>query len=533
MGNNWAHSYDIRVAQSGADLLVRDGTGRRDTYFLQADGSFSKRGFFRRGTLAANVFTLEFADRGRWIFNPLNGSPSAGKIAQSVDRNGNALQFSYDGLGRLAVIVDTLGRTYQVQYDVNGRVGALIDFSGRSVVYSYYGTGNPLGANGMLRTIRSPLVTGTPTGNDFPAGKTQTFTYSVGSPNAALNDNLLTVTDPKGQTCARFTYSPSLVVTDVNFDRVLSVQLGNNADPIDKPSHLTWLTQLPLPANGYAVLKCIANDPVGNVRETLFDSRNLPVAQLDYTGRSIPGVAVTETANRPTRQLRASDPQFFETRAQWNLNFLPTRITLPRSNALAYVWETDFNPTATAREAGNLRTLRQIGLASETLVWRSSTSRVLGRSSNPSRRGCWRRKASSIFSARAWATKWWSTLSRVTRISRSSLGRSPTPREGILVCIIWAPVRRIQRPERGIGPGSCTGLAAEGTGGRPRPSFVSHGRRQRGCGHERFISPLWRHRGRPGHARPNHIQGFERLAKPERQPPLFSGTDDQSFTAAE
>ena len=94
------------------------------------------------------------------------------------------------------------------------------------------------------------------------------------------------------------------------------------------------------------------------------------MAQLDYTGRAIPGVAVTETANRPTGQLRASDPQFFETRAQWNLNFLPTRITLPRSNALAYVWETDFNPTASAREAGNLRTLRQIGLASGALVWR-------------------------------------------------------------------------------------------------------------------------------------------------------------------
>ena len=109
MGNNWTHSYDIRVTQSGADMLVRDGTGRRDTYFLHADGSFARRGFFRRGTLAANVFTLEFADKGRWVFNPLNGSPSAGKIAQSVDRNGNALQFSYDGAGRLAVIVDTLG----------------------------------------------------------------------------------------------------------------------------------------------------------------------------------------------------------------------------------------------------------------------------------------------------------------------------------------------------------------------------------------------------------------------------------------
>ena len=76
--------------ENGDDILL----------FLQADGSFSRRGFFRRGTLAANVFTLEFADKGRWVFRALDGSPAAGKIAQSIDRNGNALQFSYDGLGR-------------------------------------------------------------------------------------------------------------------------------------------------------------------------------------------------------------------------------------------------------------------------------------------------------------------------------------------------------------------------------------------------------------------------------------------------
>ena len=107
------------------------------------------------------------------------------------------------------------------------------------------------------------------------------------------------------------------------------------------------------------------------MRETFFDSRNLPVAQLDYTGRAIPGVAVTETANRPTGQLRASDPQFFETRAQWNLNFLPTRESRCRA---AMRWPASgrriSTPPRPRAKSGNLRTLRQIGLASETLVWR-------------------------------------------------------------------------------------------------------------------------------------------------------------------
>ena len=111
--------------------------------------------------------------------------------------------------------------------------------------------------------------------------------YSVGSTNSALNDNLLTVIDPHRQTSARFTYSPTLVSTDVNFDRVLSVQVGNIADPIDKPTMFFRLTQTPLPSNGYAVLKRILDDPVGNVAR-LFRLAQLPVRSLDYTGRATP-----------------------------------------------------------------------------------------------------------------------------------------------------------------------------------------------------------------------------------------------------
>ncbi len=370
MGNNWAHSYNIRCSVNGSDLDVRDGTGRHDTYFLQPDGSFSKRGFFRRGTLAGNVFTLEFADKGRWIFRPLDGTAAAGKIAQSIDRNGNAMQFLYDGAGRIAQIFDTLGRTYQVQYNAGGRIAAVIDFTGRAVTYTYYGPGDPNGPNGALHTITTPAVNGTPTGNDFPAGKTTTFTYSTGLPDARLNNNLLTVTDPKGQTSQRFVYSGSNNPFDVDFDRVVSVQRGNPADAIDRPAMFTWLAQTPAPGNGFAALKLIANDPVGNVSEHFYDSRNRLVTQLDYTGRSAAGVAVTEAANRPAGKLRAADPDFFTTTATWNLDSRPTRVTLPRGNGVGFAYERDFNPTTSPREAANLRTVSEIGTGGEALTWR-------------------------------------------------------------------------------------------------------------------------------------------------------------------
>ena len=63
---------------------------------------------------------------------------------------------------------------------IGWRVSAVVDFSGRMVRYTYYVPGNPNGADSALLSIRSPVVSGTPTGNNFPSGKTTTFTYSTG-----------------------------------------------------------------------------------------------------------------------------------------------------------------------------------------------------------------------------------------------------------------------------------------------------------------------------------------------------------------
>ena len=55
------------------------------------------------------------------------------------------------------------------------------------------------GEDGDLASATSPAIVGTPTGDDFPNGKTWNYEYSVEATNAVLKHNLKRVYDPKGQ----------------------------------------------------------------------------------------------------------------------------------------------------------------------------------------------------------------------------------------------------------------------------------------------------------------------------------------------
>jgi len=111
MTYSWTLSYDVSLSQTTDGIAVFDGTGRSDVYFPGTNGVYSRNEFFNEGRLSNGVFTLTFSDTGRWEFNPIDASASAGKLSRSVDRNGNFLSFAYDTSGRLLQIVDDLGRT--------------------------------------------------------------------------------------------------------------------------------------------------------------------------------------------------------------------------------------------------------------------------------------------------------------------------------------------------------------------------------------------------------------------------------------
>jgi hypothetical protein len=85
IGVGWDFSYNIRAAQNGSNITVQNGENRTDTYFLQSDGSYSTDELFRRGTLSGLVFTLQFANKTSWVFKPLDGSATSGKIDRIVE----------------------------------------------------------------------------------------------------------------------------------------------------------------------------------------------------------------------------------------------------------------------------------------------------------------------------------------------------------------------------------------------------------------------------------------------------------------
>lgn len=360
-GNGWDCSYNIFIEPAGGDILVCDGNARRDVYRDQGDGTFTKRGFFR--VLLENpdgTFTLDFPDKGQWVFNGFDGSPAAGRISRIIDRNGNTLSFAYDAQSRLATVTDTLDRDINFAYNADGFVESVTDFQNRQVRYEYYQDGDAGGSFGDLESATTPTVVGTPNGNDFPSGKTTVYTYTTGFADERLNHDLLTITDAKGQLYLRNTYAHTIDAADprhttdpndFNFDRIVRQAWGNPDDIID----LVYLPQEPSPANNNATIRTILNDRVGNVTEYFYDDRNRGVLERVFTGRADPDLATTETDNRPTGQLRANDPPFFETKYFWNRDSKQTRIKYPNGNVVANIYEDDINSNAPPRTRGNLR----------------------------------------------------------------------------------------------------------------------------------------------------------------------------------
>ncbi|MFG0257460.1 MAG: RHS repeat-associated core domain-containing protein [Phycisphaerales bacterium JB043] len=349
--SHWSHSYELQLQQLGGDILVHDGNTRQDTYtFDPGSGVWVREGHFR--VLEQDVsgeYVMTFANRGTWRFHGFIGAPEDGKIKEIADRYGNTLRFFYDGLGRLQTVQDTLHhagnpREYLFVYDPNGFLQSVTDFAGRQVQYEYYDGIMPGGEFGDLRQVTSVQVVGTSTGNDFPAGKTTTYEWTFGNPDPALNHNLHRITDGKGQTYAEFQYKATVTPTDVDYDRVERYVLGATGW-----TDRVYVSQNPGDEHPDSVLKVIANDRAGNVTERLYDLSNRLVELRQFTGRAPnPSALTDETTNRPTGQVRASDPPVYITNYEYNTVHLQSNLILARGNSRAQLWDIS-NPNPRAR----------------------------------------------------------------------------------------------------------------------------------------------------------------------------------------
>lgn len=352
-GNGWDYSYNLWIESGVGGVRVHDGNTRVDLFRPDASGKYSARQFFCEGELLPDgSFRLVFPDLGTWSFRALASTTAPGRIAAIADRHGNTLTFHYDGIGRLAWVVDTLGRTYSIGYDTSGRIVSVSDFAGRSVTYAYYTAGELGGSDGDLKSTTSPIVVGTPTGNDFPAGKRTAYTYSSGQAALRLNHNLLTIVEPSGRIRCVNEYASTNDPAQLEFDRLVRQRRGEIADTLE----LAYAVPTGTPSEA---LVAIQNDRVGNVRELYYDGAGRCLRERRYTGRAVNGVPTTATVNRPSGKLRTDDPDWFETLCEYDDDGLVTRIVHPAGNITRYVHESALDPFAPVRARGNLRELRR------------------------------------------------------------------------------------------------------------------------------------------------------------------------------
>ncbi len=361
-GNGWDYAYNISLAADiNGNRVLRDGNSRGDVYELQPDGSWARDEFFRRLVLNGDgTHTLTFRDGGSWVFTPLDSSIAPGKILAISDRNGNTLTFAYDAQSRLSVVTDTFGRDVVIGYNPDGFIDSITDFIGRVVQYDYYDGAEPGGNFGDLKSVTSPAVIGTPNGNDFPNGKTVSYTYSTGFIDPRLNHNLLTVTDARRNDPSDPTFGqgPFLVniydqTTDpraVNFDRVIRQIWGEPDNILD----FVYQPLSPVEANSFSVMKTIVNDRNGNVEELFYDIANRLTIERQFTGRADDDGVTTQLDNRPVNQFRPTDPVFFETRHEWNEDSLRTRTIFPEGNVMEYDYASDIDPDAPPRAQSNV-----------------------------------------------------------------------------------------------------------------------------------------------------------------------------------
>ena len=350
MGLNWDHSWNIFLAPlRGPGVALHDGNNyvHRMRPTPTDPSVLSEPGFSASLTQEPDgSWTLVFADGGIWRFAALDGSPAQGKLLTSTDRVGKQVALTYDPLGRLTALTDNTGRALALTYNAQGRVETLVGPDGREVVYGYSVAGD-------LVSVRSPLVVGTPNGNDFPAGKVTQYTYSSGFPADELNHNLLSITNGEGQTWLTNEYGTGTQRT--LRDRVKRQSVGASSNVID----YRYFAVSPSTSLSGEVVTAVVNDRMGNVHHHSHDGRNRPVRHEAFTGRAVANQPSTLRLNRPGAKLRPTDPDSFVTERFWNTDDREVLTVLPAGGSVSRTYEFDLDPQADPRARGNVRLRRR------------------------------------------------------------------------------------------------------------------------------------------------------------------------------
>jgi YD repeat-containing protein len=362
LGAGWDFSYNISIEPvplaAGANaprLIVRDGGGRADVFLRQPNGTYRCDGMFREGSFRHGVFTLTFANAGRWVFRPLDGSPGAGKISSIIDRNEIPLTCTYDSSGLLSRVSDAFGRSLAVEWSSSpSRIESVTcqDATGavsyQKIEFDY------LTSAARLSSVSSPFEPGSP-----PSAGPVSFTYSDGLADPNLNGNLLTVHDGAGRLLEGFEYSSVTDPLAVAYDTCSAHDRnrGASAAPQLRTTFAVLLT------GNY---ESCENDEWGRVTVRTFDKLHRLTRERCYTGFGTPDTPVTTAGlPDPATKLRSTDPDFFETSCSYNADSLCTRIVHPDGSRERIIFDRDFRKDCPVRERGNARVVTLVSSGGE------------------------------------------------------------------------------------------------------------------------------------------------------------------------
>jgi RHS repeat-associated protein len=366
VGVDWCYSYiDDRLMQDGMNILVVRSSFRVDVFTPTAvPGVYiAPREFYEQLVINADGdYELRDAQGLVNTYEDFNNLEIPGRLIRTEDRHGNFTTLQYGmpaGLSKyvLTSVTDVMGRSVQYRYypenepnpGRQGRLWEVEDFrrdnsaAGRIVMYDYDVEGN------LVRVTR-PTVTGTPTGNDFPQGRTFRYQYVT---SATLPGGLATFEQERLLHNLTHVWYPNEVgnnptvdpapalareeiiygndPTDlVNFDRVQSHRTGGtNASGATAGGAFTYSYDQVAPSSP------TPNDPFLQVTQT---DRNGNVEVNTYSAWD----TILEQGEQ-TKGLRNGEPGAFTTDQQYDDDKKLTFKLLPEGNSIESVYD-EANP---------------------------------------------------------------------------------------------------------------------------------------------------------------------------------------------
>lgn len=297
-GSGWTFNYNVNLVVTGSgDVVVMREDGRRDTYKLNPDGTYSPPlSIF--DILVKNpdgTYTLERKDQIKYDFT------SGGKLFNIIDKNGNQISLTYTG-NDLTKVTDASGRELVFAYDATGRIISITDPMGRIWSYSYDINGNlvqfsnPMGgqfryaydANHWMTSIIDPRGNQIMANTYDSGGRVISQSNAFGSIytyNYDVVNRKTTETDPFGRT--------KIYAFDEHFWGLSETdQLGNTisyaydafGNRISVTNTNGQTTQFAYDANGDIIQ---ITDPLSHTTLMTYDSNDNPISLTDALGRQM------------------------------------------------------------------------------------------------------------------------------------------------------------------------------------------------------------------------------------------------------